>query len=1163
MKTIANKMRAAALALACLMGIGTVWAQSTPEVGKQYRIRNVRSGNYLTTQETQSATLVLQAKENTERQFWTFTNNTAGNASFTNVGYQNAGITANKLRAATASSNQAVTVGSTPTAFAITKGTYDGQTAYNLVHSTNTALGVCSNSAGTGVLLYAKDDAGSWWAFEEAAIESPRIATLKNVRSGKYMYESGMAVLQAASVSDAAKWIVYPTSGGYMLINNSTHNIVQAPSKNVDVTTAKTLQVLTGVNSGDQWAFGYDDIYLNDRGNAGQKVCGWTGGLTEGGNAWQMAKVADITEEEVLKILRENSPYATSVEDGKYYRLYNETRGNYVYDRYIENAVYGKALDENDYTQVWKAVKTGTGFRLQGAVSEKYIASGTGQSAWATTNAAGTTYNVSVNAAVSSVNKYFNFTFGSYALHMNSTQTLVNWYVGGDEVTASEWLLCEVPSLDADKLAAAKAEYAKVVEKQNEYNQMVSNISKYETVLNGLFTDKSYSELTDAAKAMGDDEFNNAISTLPAMLKDMCLKIRNDSWQLSKGGKNWEKFFRVADYKVYSKSTEMCWVVGMSYVMSRLSNPTGISGDEGDIIALFLAEPCPANATLKVELTEGGERENPRTGEQIALKQGMNLILVKRTQDLFIYYEINSAENNPAYYLDKFKDMKIHIEGGVLNGYYDLTRDMTDSDWADMVASDMLKHGRVFLKGSHVVGNWPSSVILSQNPKAIKNIAEFYNNIPKWEQELMGITNAYLPNIENRYRNVWTALGTDLGSSYMYATSYGTYYNWGTLGDILSTRVLSNGGNQWGPAHEFGHDHQNLFNMVGCTEVSNNVFSNAVIYKMGAAMSRGVALSELIPNYAERKNWMELGIWCKTQMYWKLYQFFHLAGRDTEFFPKVFNIMRSKPLEHKNGQLVPASKDYLHFAEVCCEAANADLSEFFQMYGFFDPVINDTKKGDVECKFIDDYSQYYLYSTSTMIKSSLEYCQSFEKKYLNIGFIDDRIRQTPATYPGAPAGTMRSALNGGGDNSVGTEGTLGMYLDYMEKNYTPAAGYTLKNCYGTTTLKPNIVDGEGAMGFKVYNYDGELVYFANTPTFTIPANVVSKYGLNKTNIRIMAADAFGNDTEVYNKDYVPSAIESVKSDRTARNGVVYDLQGRHARYSDHGLFIVNGKKVVK
>ncbi len=90
---------------------------------------------------------------------------------------------------------------------------------------------------------------------------------------------------------------------------------------------------------------------------------------------------------------------------------------------------------------------------------------------------------------------------------------------------------------------------------------------------------------------------------------------------------------------------------------------------------------------------------------------------------------------------------------------------------------------------------------------------------------------------KDKCNNVLNATAVDHG--YMYATTGGTYYNYNTLGDVLNYDKMKWGnGTLWGPAHEFGHNHQQLFNTAGMTEISVNMYSNMIMFTSGRVTSR-------------------------------------------------------------------------------------------------------------------------------------------------------------------------------------------------------------------------------------------------------------------------------------------------------------------------------------
>lgn len=78
---------------------------------------------------------------------------------------------------------------------------------------------------------------------------------------------------------------------------------------------------------------------------------------------------------------------------------------------------------------------------------------------------------------------------------------------------------------------------------------------------------------------------------------------------------------------------------------------------------------------------------------------------------------------------------------------------------------------------------------------------------------------------------------------YMWASDYRVAFVYTYLDNILlRDNVMADKDNAWGPAHEIGHIHQKAINWPGCTESSNNLFSNYVLYKLGKYCSRGSEL---------------------------------------------------------------------------------------------------------------------------------------------------------------------------------------------------------------------------------------------------------------------------------------------------------------------------------
>ena len=98
-------------------------------------------------------------------------------------------------------------------------------------------------------------------------------------------------------------------------------------------------------------------------------------------------------------------------------------------------------------------------------------------------------------------------------------------------------------------------------------------------------------------------------------------------------------------------------------------------------------------------VTTAGVPGDHRSGETTALKAGLNVFMFSEQKMLYIFHQVT----DPKRLLSLFPDIKIHIEGGQLNGYWDATRGMTNADWK-LLQKDLLKASPVLnLKTNHLV----------------------------------------------------------------------------------------------------------------------------------------------------------------------------------------------------------------------------------------------------------------------------------------------------------------------------------------------------------------------------------------------------------------------------------------------------------------------------
>ena len=107
----------------------------------------------------------------------------------------------------------------------------------------------------------------------------------------------------------------------------------------------------------------------------------------------------------------------------------------------------------------------------------------------------------------------------------------------------------------------------------------------------------------------------------------------------------------------------MSWneYTGMSNAFGKLSGPTGIVGNTGDIIYIYLDEEPSPDCTLQAEVVIDSESPGDhQTGSTTSLHAGLNTVLLAQPSTLYIFYQLN----DPTKYLADYPAVKIHIEGG-------------------------------------------------------------------------------------------------------------------------------------------------------------------------------------------------------------------------------------------------------------------------------------------------------------------------------------------------------------------------------------------------------------------------------------------------------------------------------------------------------------------
>ena len=813
---------------------------------------------------------------------------------------------------------------------------------------------------------------------------------------------------------------------------------------------------------------------------------------------WQLESVTDVSDDDIKAEIRKKTNAAFEPVENKYYIIRNVAYPSRVLTtRFNTNEVNGDERNQREMGQIWTFEKVGDQWAIRSVVNQRYYVGNTA--------ALSKTYEMTsskVTFKVQQKDKWFPYLAfvarNDESLHCASSADfrVVNWYASA---TASKWQLEEI-ELDQSALQAYN-------DKINTQNELQKNSSKWTEKLQQFFDDYACTKLKDNYKSMSSEQFQQALhaAALPQLLIDMAMRVKSDTWNSKNGEANrYEKLFRIQDYQAYShpqrwaNNDKLMPIAFGQY--SQLTNPSGITIPEKEFVLLFVDKDAPAECELKAELVQG----KSTTGSKVDLHKGFNIIYSNSPAHLYINYVIN---NVALKYTDQPK-IRIHVEGGHANGFFDANT-MKNADWDNLrklkdfgfFTDDVIR-----LKSKHTIHSLSLRGVEEQQDQ--KNW--IYNGVDK------GITGVldkwdWVHTIEQdffrpeQFKDRFNCLLFSTDASGLYAFPYGTFI--GTVSTTFSYKEWAkggqydNGGNLWAVVHETGHHYQKLFNLARCLESSNNLWSNIALWKRGASVSRLQNSQKLFDRFNHNKSWLDMDLNDRTRMYWQLWLYYVELGHKPTFFRELFDKFRENPINFSN-----AKTDYLRFARFCSEVAGEDLTEFFTFYGFFNKVGQ-----NIPYKYNDDfYDKAYGAATISVSQADIEECKNamaqYTKKNKNLIFIDERIRKTPAIYEGAKPGETRWGTIGGmdpGDNRV--FGDVGHYEDFGKPGQPG------------TTATPNAVridgrtvriQGTGAVGYKVYNETGKLVMVANTNDFTLLDN------LELSKLTVTVAGGNGEEVEV-------------------------------------------------
>ena len=910
------------------------------------------------------------------------------------------------------------------------------------------------------------------------------------------------------------------------------------------------------------------------------------------------------------------------LEQGNVYRFDNVGYAGYSLAATSTKAATAQTTNADAKSQMWYVSDTKTengvtSYRLRNVGNGYYLQGNGASTAWAFVDGS-----VSENVylyllnVTSEDNTYYtlsvtNSNSGQNKMHCDAGKNIVGWSFTDNNHT--QWTITEV-EMTSDELNKNWNDLENV-------NWTEDRINTVQGYLDALFTDNACTELKDTYAGMSlktlqeDDNY----TALPVTLQNMVTKVWNEQTSTQTLATAWgeahyngsedlawdgeyAKRFRVQLYEPYSERD--CTNAGLHInPHTNLNNPTGIIGKERDALYVMVGGDIKEGASLYLG-AYSGHGQGGAYNDGVELHKGLNVVPIwADKQWTCIYYTVptlqnyttgeNIAGSNKRYDITKFPDLKIHIEGGYVNGYYNA---VGDDLWAHNAATtgcddernlssiattlkkadgtttptndNLLQTNNVYPKGDNeadwdyiaarnvlddltILGRYmvfqfcfnspeESNLQYSTNYWFTKdgtrrvNICDWlerWDRIMMSERLMMGLLSEQEVTEANARYHAWNAafgsipanhdifrytgnetenpyacnyskyyrmhgLGITMDNGYMSGGWNSSNYQYKTLADIIGkmTDESSTGGVCWGPAHEIGHQHQGPLNMRGLTEVSNNFFSNVAVWYDGRGTSRTAEgqgdLSNVLNAYSQDGNdFYTNNIWAQTQMYYKLWLYYHLVGHNTAFAPTLIEMLRQDPMTIEYNQAGATS--LLHFYKKVCDAAQEDLTDFFRAYGFLEVM---------DHRYVGDYSSAEYTQTQEDIDAAIAYVKA--KNYranVEILFINDYT--TDENYVRHDGTTERLLWDGN------TYSDLGSFQAY-ESGSTANGTYTMTAANGQVTMS----GATGGVGFVIRDAEGNLLAFSSDYTFPVNDATMAAIGTGTAVLQSVAAN--GSITEI-------------------------------------------------
>lgn len=593
-----------------------------------------------------------------------------------------------------------------------------------------------------------------------------------------------------------------------------------------------------------------------------------------------------------------------------------------------------------------------------------------------------------------------------------------------------------------------------------------------------VFTDRSCRELKKGAT---DED----IKALSPFFQEIAKKLRDDTYPAD------ERRFRIQTLKAYS--TPEYWAEKLrTNPYTHLNNPLGIITEANEEIVVLVDGLGFNSAFIRCCSGIG------HNGTERPIRDGVNKISFPESGNLFLVYEANDPRTLPAIHLHippQANEGREHALVGF--NLFDLSIDKTNERYREYLKKSK-RYGEdqcIFvLKGEKVIFTVRKDLLAAQDAQKGYGVVDGlkrWDEIMGWEQDLAKIDESSHGGAFNNLMHVTTFPDGLYATHYHINMASGKVEDtqnpngWGFKNNFDPRDMDKAQDNQWGVGHELGHMHQGAINWPSTTESSNNLFSNYVVYKIGKWGSRGSSLTRLATlRYAPRTPWVRFmhplipgsdtqwqemgdgddnrnGLYQgeDSEMHMRLNQqlwtYFDRCGYQPGFMQKVFTQGRTQ--EFMMSWRNPG-QDQLTYAKNVAKAANMDMTEFFDAWGFFQPVSQFVLRA---------YGTHNYLVTQQMIDETIRYMRQFPAKCPPIQYIEDR-----KYSENAPEGNAKGISKNGAD--------VGYFETFKNRvKITKSVTYTVSGRHYS------VHDGDQAVAFELRK-DGEVVWFSNRFVFDVP-----------------------------------------------------------------------------